>query len=38
MEMILGLIGFAQWSSVMQIIFQSIILMVGFVFLVKGAD
>ena len=38
MEMILGLIGFAGWSAVWQIVFQAIILVVGFVFLVKGAD
>ena len=38
MEMILGLIGFAEWTAVLQIVFQAILLVVGFVFLVKGAD
>ena len=38
MEMILGLIGFAGWTAVWQIVFQAILLVVGFVFLVKGAD
>ena len=38
MEMILGFIGFAGWSAVWQIVFQAILLVVGFVFLVKGAD
>ena len=38
MDFILNLIGFANFSLVWQIIFQSILLVVGFVFLVKGAD
>ena len=38
MDFILNLIGFANFSLVWQIVFQSILLVVGFIFLVKGAD
>mgnify|MGYP002518267913 CR=1 FL=1 len=38
MDFILNLIGFAQWGQVGQMIFQVGLLVVGFVFLVKGAD
>ena len=38
MDMILSLIGFANFNLVWQIILQIVILVLGFVFLVKGAD
>ena len=38
MDMILNLIGFANFNLVWQIILQIAILVLGFVFLVKGAD
>ena len=38
MDSILNLIGFANFCTVWQIILQVIILVVGFAFLIKGAD
>ena len=38
MDFILNLIGFAQWGQTGQMIFQIGLLVVGFIFLVKGAD
>ena len=38
MDMILSLIGFSNFGLVWQIILQIVILVLGFVFLVKGAD
>ncbi len=38
MEFFLDFLGFAGWNSAWQIIFQLFVLVVGFVFLVKGAD
>ena len=38
MDFILNLIGFAGWTQIWQMIFQLLVLVVGFVFLVKGAD
>ena len=38
MDFILNLIGFAEWTQIWQMIFQLLVLVVGFVFLVKGAD
>ena len=38
MDFILNLIGFAGWTQTWQMIFQLVVLVVGFVFLVKGAD
>ena len=38
MDFILNLIGFARWTQIWQMIFQLLVLVVGFVFLVKGAD
>lgn len=38
MDYILGLLGFAQWNNLWQVIFQVFVLALGFVFLVKGSD
>ena len=38
MDFILNLFGFAGWTQTWQMIFQLVVLVVGFVFLVKGAD
>lgn len=38
MDFILEILKFSQWTSIWQIILQIVILALGFVFLVKGAD
>ena len=38
MDFILEILKFSQWTSIWQIILQIVILVLGFVFLVKGAD
>ncbi len=38
MDFILNLIGFVGWSQTWQMIFQFLVLVIGFVFLVKGSD